>query len=72
MPLEHASYDEEFYYWLIAQEGRADPVGDLAAELRRTSVPLLENFRTHVRELRGGRQAYCEWLDYAWQARQPN
>jgi hypothetical protein len=62
------AYDREFYEWLIAQDGRADPVGKLARWLRQCSVPApLEDFRFNARELPGGHQAVSEWLDYAWQ-----
>jgi hypothetical protein len=63
-------YGKHFYDWLLRQADRADSVGDLAAELRRSNMAPPENydaFRSHVLEQRGGRQAYSEWLDHAWQ-----
>jgi hypothetical protein len=66
-----AQYGKDFYDWLIQQLWRNDPVGDLAAELRRDNVPPPEDydkFRAYILHRAGGGQAYDEWLDYAWQA----
>ena len=70
----YASDGKDFYDWLLSQQGRADPVGELAAELRRSNMTPPEDydpFGTYILQQRGGRQAYSEWLDYAWQADRP-
>jgi hypothetical protein len=64
-------YGRDFHAWLLWQHERADPVGDLAAALRRNKVPPpqdYDKFRTYILQQPGGRQAYSEWSDYAWQA----
>lgn len=69
------SCGKDFYAWVLWQQGRPDAVGDLAAELRRTNAPPPQEydpFRAYILRQRGGRQAYSEWLEYAWQAERPN
>lgn len=67
----YASYGKDFYDWLLQQQGRNDPVGELAAALRRNNVPPPEDydpFRNYTLHRSGGRQAFGEWLDRDRQA----
>jgi hypothetical protein len=64
-------YGKAFHDWLLWQESRRDGVGSLARELRLNNVAPPEDydtFRSYILQQPGGRQAYSEWLDYAWQA----